>query len=451
MSFARPAVIALTLAGSGCGLGELFAGDRVNPEVPSWYNRPSASMQVFMHRQLTIEGRSNDEDWERGRPEIDAAHERVFVGSSDHGMYALRAGDGSTIWRFETAGLVQSEPLYDPELDLLYFGSNDGALYCVQAATGTLVFRYDSGAEVSRKPVRAGEIIAFANASDYLFGVDRRKGTPKWHARQTPALGMEISGHAGPAYDPATGLVYMAYSAGQVSAYDARDGAEKWTPIDLSAEAEAAGGGDAPRYLDVDTTPVVDAHPNGHVVYVSSYAGGIYALDASSGARVWSNDKAVGVTDLMLYAEPAHAPNEHGPDRGGPTAPAKKMLVASSASSGLMGIDPYTGHVLWRNKVPEGGVTAPTALAGALLVGTSRYGLFLISPRNGKVIDGLDLGSGFSQTPSAYQGRAYVVSNAGTLLGIGVSPPLPVARMKRGGPHEVERRVTGGMLLGRED
>jgi outer membrane protein assembly factor BamB len=443
-------VATAALASSGCGLGEIFAGDRVNPEVPSWYNRPSASMSVFVHRNLTIEGRGTGEDWERGRPEIDAAHDRVFVGCSDHGMYALRAGDGSTIWRFETAGLVQSEPLYDAELDVVYFGSNDGALYAVRASSGQLIYRYDSGAEVSRRPVRAGETIVFANAADYLFGIDRRKGTPKWHAHQTPALGMEISGHAGPAYDPSTGLVYMAFSDGHVAAYDAKDGGEKWTPVDLSAEAEANAGGEAPRYLDVDTTPVIDEHPSGHVVYVSSYAGGVYALDATTGARVWSNDKAVGVTDLMLYQEPAHTPNPHGPDRGGPQVPAKKILIASSASTGLMGLDPFSGHVIWRNKVPEGGVTAPTAMAGALLVGTSRYGLFLLSPRNGKVIDGIDLGSGFSATPAAYDGRAYVLSNGGTLLGIGVSPPLPVKR-SRPGPHDTERRVTGSMLLGRGD
>jgi len=46
-----------------------------------------------------------------GGPEIDPEHNRVFVGTSDHGLYALRAGDGSTLWRYETMGLVQSEPL----------------------------------------------------------------------------------------------------------------------------------------------------------------------------------------------------------------------------------------------------------------------------------------------------------------------------------------------------
>lgn len=426
-SLLAAAVVGLAAASSGCGLADLFAGDRVNPEVPSWYNRPSASMHVFVHRALTAGGRAVGEDWERGRPEIDHEHDRVFVGSSDHGLYALRAGDGSTIWRFETAGLVQSEPHYDPELDVVYFGSNDGALYCVRARDGRLVYRFDTGAEVSRRPVRNGDALFIANAADYLFALDRRTGRPLWNAHRTPALGMEISGHAGPSVDPSSNTVFFAFSDGHVIAYDGATGKEKWTPVDLAAEAEQSSG-EISRYLDVDTTPVVDEHPQGHVIYVSSYAGGVYALDASSGARVWSNDKAIGVTDLVLYADPSHKPNPNGPDRGGPQVPARKILLASSATSGLQGLDPYTGRVLWRNKVPEGGITAPVPMAGAILVGTTRYGLFLMSPRNGKVIDGIDLGTGFSQTPAAYAGRAYTMTNAGTLIGVAVAPPLPIAR-----------------------
>lgn len=424
-TLAGAALLSSTLV-FGCGLAEVFTGDRVNPEVPTWYHRPSGAMNVFVHRTLTAPSRQAGEDWERGRPEIDPEHDRVFVGSSDRGLYALRAGDGSTIWRFETLGLVQSEPLYDGETDQVYFGSHDGALYCVKAHSGKLVYRFDTGAEVSKKPVRAGDVLYFSNAADYLFAIDRRTGKQKWQVKRTPALGMEIAGHAGPAYDRASNSVFMAFSDGHVVAYDGKDGTERW-PVDLSAEAEQSGG-EALRYLDVDTTPVLDDHAQGRVVYVSSYQGGVYALDASSGARVWANDKATGVTDLVLYTEQAHAPNPHGPDRDGPSVPQRKMLIASSATTGLQGLDPATGRVVWKNKVPEGGVTAPVPVAGAILVGTTRYGLFLMSPRNGKVIDGLDLGTGFAQTPAAFAGRAYVMTNAGTLLGIAMTPPLPLKK-----------------------
>ncbi len=426
---------------AGCGLADVLTGDKINPAVPSWYHRPSGSMSVFTHRTLTAPGRANGEDWERGRPEIDAAHDRVFVGSSDHGLYALRAGDASTLWRYETLGVVQSEPFYDAESDLVYFGSNDGALYCVQAATGTLVFRFDTGAEVSRRPVRAGDDLVFSNAADFVFSIQRRTGKPRWQAHRTAALGMEISGHSGTAYDAVSKLVFMAYSDGHVVAYDARDGAEKWTPVDLAAEAEQVSG-EAPRYLDADTTPVLDDHPQGRVVYVSSYAGGVYALDALTGSRVWSNDKAIGVTDLVVWREPAHRPNPNGPDKDGPEVPEQKLLIASSATFGLAGLDPYTGRAVWRNKVPEGGVTAPTPLAGGLLVGTSRYGLFLLSPRNGRVIDGIDLTTGFAQTPAAFGGRAYVMTNAGTFLGLSVTSPVasPVSNASHSHASDVQAK-----------
>lgn len=420
---ARAIVAMLALVGGGCGTDALSAGDRLNPRVPLWYHRPSGAMSVFVHRTLTAPSRVEGEPWERGRPEIDAAHMRVFVGSSDHGLYALRAGDGSTIWRFETLGVVQSEPLYDAEMDAVYFGSNDGALYAVRASTGALLYRFDTGAEVSRKIVRVGETLYFVNASDHLFAIERRSGKQHWEVHRTPALGIEISGHSGASYDPVTKTVFIAYSDGHVGAYDARDGAEKWLPIDLSAEAEQSAG-EAPRYLDVDTTPLVDDHAQGRVIYVASFVGGLHALDAASGSRVWANDSVVGATDLVLWREPAHMPDPHGPDRGGPEVPERKLLIASSATFGLTAVDPANGSIVWRNRVPEGGITAPVAMTGAILVGTSRYGIFLMSPRNGKVIDGFDLGTGFSQTPAAYQNRAYVTTNAGTFLGILVTPPV---------------------------
>jgi len=350
---------------------------------------------------------------------------RVFVGSADHGLYALRASNGSTIWRFETLGVVQSEPFYDRQLDVVYFGSHDGALYAVRAADGALLWRFNTGAEVARKPVLADETLLVANASDQLFALDRRSGKQRWTVHRTPALGMEVAGYAGPAYD--RGLVFMAYSDGHVIAYDVADGSEKWTPVDLSAEAEQATG-DAPRYLDVDTTPVVDEGPNGRVVYVADYAGGVFSLDALTGARLWANEKATGVSELVLWQEPAHPPTPGGPLAGGPMVPARKMLMASSSTTGLWGLDPANGRMMWRVPVPEGGITAPVAVAGAIMVGTTRYGLFLMSPLNGKVIDGIDLSSGFAQTPAAYGDRAYVMTNQGSFLGIQVETPVRRSR-----------------------
>jgi outer membrane protein assembly factor BamB len=411
----------LTLA---CGTLET-GNDRVNPERPLWFHRPGGAIRVLFARPLTIDSRGVGEPYERGRPEIDASHGRVFIGTSDHGLYALRSSNGSAIWRFETLGVVQSEPLYDSDLDVVYFGSNDGALYAVHASDGRLAWRFESGAEVARQAVVVGEMLYFANGADNLFAIDRRTGKGIWHVHRTPALGMEISGYAGPSYDH--GTVFIAFSDGHVGAYDAQDGSERWAPVDLSAEAEQAQGPEALRYLDVDTTPVPDdLGPLGRVIFVASYAGGVYALDQERGAPVWKNDKAVGVTDLALWREPAHRPNPDSPEfvPGGPPVPAREALLASGGASGLWALDSTSGRALWRVPIPEGGITAPAPVAGALLVGTTRYGAFLLSPLGGHPIDGVDLGTGFSQTPATFGSRAYLLTNGGTLVAIQVEAPL---------------------------
>jgi outer membrane protein assembly factor BamB len=400
--------------------------DRVNPDEPLWFHRPSGSLHVLFARPLTAPTRSTGEPSERGRPEIDAVRHRVFVGSSDNGLYAVRAGDGSTLWRFETLAPVQSEPLYDAELDAVDFGSNDGALYAVHASDGRLMWRFDSGAEVARRPVRVGEVLYFANAADNLFAVDRRTGSTLWHVHRSPAFGMEISGYAGPSYD--RGIVFCGFSDGHVAAFDARDGSEKWPPVDLAAEAEQTQGPEGVKYLDVDSTPVPDdlgeAH-GGPVVFVASFAGGVYALDQDRGTPVWRLEKVVGVTDLSLWREPAHRPNPGSPDyvAGGPPVPERQLLIASSSTTGLWALDPVNGRTVWHVPVPEGGVTTPVALSGTLFVGTTRYGAFLLAPRDGRVVDGVDLGTGFSALPAAAGSRAYILSNGGTLLGLDIDSP----------------------------
>ena len=222
---ARVALAACVLATSACTT--LTTGDRINPETPTWFSRPSGDMNLLFRRSLTIEGRKVGEDYEHGRPEIDVAHNRIFVGSSDHGLYALRAFDGSSYWRFETAGMVQSEPFYDAELDVVYFGSNDGAMYAVRAADGGLVWRFNTGTEISKRAVLYGDLLVFVTSADMVFAVDRNTGKMKWQARRTPALGMEIGGYSGPALDGTR--VYVAFSDGHVGAYDVRDGTEKWS------------------------------------------------------------------------------------------------------------------------------------------------------------------------------------------------------------------------------
>ncbi|MDI1478985.1 PQQ-binding-like beta-propeller repeat protein [Polyangium sp. y55x31] len=389
------------------------------PQVPTWLHHPGGTLSIAYRRPLTAESRQQAEVYERGKPALDVAGRRVFVPSSDNGLYALRVEDGSTIWRFETMGPVQSEPLFDADEGVIYFGSNDGAVYKVNADNGRMLWRFSTNAEVARKPVLRNGVLYVTNANDTLIAMNAATGALKWHQHRTPAFGMEVAGYAGPALG--RDKVYAAFSDGVVLAYDLEDGSEQWPAVDLAAEAEQQAGGDAPRYLDVDTTPVVARITSGEVVFVGGYAGGVYALDAENGTRAWVNEKAVGVTELVLWEQPEHAPRT-GPL---PSVPGQRILFAASGLTGLWALDPNDGRTLWRRNLPEGGITAPVPVAGALLVGTTRYGLFLFSPVTGGLIDGILPGGSFAMTPAAHGVRAFVVGNGGSFLSVLVTPPTP--------------------------
>lgn len=388
-----------------------------SPELPLWTKRPSFNLQVIYSRNAVAASRRAGEPYERGQPEIDPRGRRVFVGSSDRGLYALRAEDGMALWRFETLGFVQCQPLYDAAADAVYFGSNDGALYRVDAKNGHLSWRFMTNAEVSRRPVLSGGVLYVTNANDTLLALDPESGKLLWHQHRSPAMGMEVAGYAGPTvfHDK----VYTGFSDGTVLAFDAKTGAERWQPVDLSAEAEQTLG-EVPAQLDVDTTPVPDQIEAGAVVYVASYAGGVYALDSETGTQVWGNTGVFGVSDLFLWNEP---PRPAKP--GDPEPVPHKVLIASSGTSGLWGLDPDTGKERWRRRLPHGGVSTPVPMQGALLVSASQLGIFLLSPIGGELIDGIHIAEGVSMTPAVYGNRAFVLTNGGHFLGLHLSSPLP--------------------------
>ena len=400
-------------------------GAVAKPEVPLWANHPGTALSVDARRELSTKQFDAGEPYERGVPALDTAHRRVFVGSSDRGLYALSAATLATLWRFQTGGAVQGQPLYVQQEDAVYVGSNDGAVYKLRASDGAMIWRFATNAEVVRQPVLAGKTLFAMNANDTLVAIDKDSGKLRWFRQRTPAFGMEIAGYAGPAVHDR--MVFAAFSDGAVMAYRVDDGSEAWTTIaDLTAEAEQTAAGNELRYLDVDTTPVI-AHLGGEtMLFVASYEGGIFALDPKSGGQLWRNEKASGVTDLTLWTGATRAASSATGDSAGlaPTSPAQtSVLVASSGLTGLWGLKPTDGAPLWRRELPAGGATAAVPWAGALLFGTSRYGLFLVHPLDGSVLDGLAAGGSFAAAPAAQGRRAFALTNDGVVMALGIEPP----------------------------
>jgi outer membrane protein assembly factor BamB len=404
-------------------------------------------MHVVYRAPIVATDRRHGEAYERGQIEIDAKHRRLFVGSSDRGLYCLDARDGTQLWRFETAGDVQSAPLYDAETESVYFGSGDGALYKLDARNGELRYRFATNSEVAERPVLVKNRLYFVNANDTVIALDAATGKMLWNQHRTPVSGMQIAGHSGLLVWGAR--VYVGFSDGMVVAFDATSGAERWQPVDLAAEAESNLGA-VPQHFDVDTTPVPGFIDGSPVIYVASAEGGLFALDADTGTQVWHNPTVIGTSQLLLWdqsnrtraldgkradAKAVQADGSAssgtlssetlvaGTNVDGAAAFRSRLLIAATGNSGLWGLDPSDGSVVWRSRLPDGGVAGPVPVAGALMVSASQLGIYLVSPLNGRVIDGLHLTEGVSALPSTLGSHAFVLTNQGQLTAIHVAPP----------------------------
>jgi outer membrane protein assembly factor BamB len=225
---------------------------------------------------------------------------------------------------------------------------------------------------------------------------------------------MEIAGHSGVLVQGDT--AFVCFSDGSVAAYDKETGAERWEPLDLSVDAEQIIGS-VPKYLDVDSTPQAAQVHGVPAIVVASYAGGVYALEADSGSQLWSNNGPLGATDVTVWMEPEHTSLD------GARVPERRLVLVSTGTTGIWALDLDTGDEVWRNDLPEGGTERPVPVSGALLVATTSRGLYLMSPRDGGVIDGLDTTQGFSMPAAAYGQRAFILSNSGNLLGLDVTRP----------------------------
>lgn len=331
-----------------------------------------------------------------GTPVYDAIHDRLYVGSPDNALFALRGRDGALLWRFQTLGRVDSTPTLDG--DDLFFGTDDGAIYAVDAATGQLRWRVATAAQIRRPPVVSGDAVVFVNANDTVIALARADGTQRWRYRRNAPGGITLAGHAGVARSGAR--LYTAFADGNVVCLDSRDGSVIWEQ-DTSADIENVDeSNEAHQPIDVDTTPLV----LGDTIYVASFSAGVYALDAIGGGQRWRLADVTGVAAL-------------GTDG--------RHLYAASANAGLVKIDPFDGSVVWARDLRSRAISGALALWNDFLaVPTADDGLWIVRASDGEPIDGITPGPGFAALPEFSGNRLFIESNAGVLYAFRMPRPV---------------------------
>jgi eukaryotic-like serine/threonine-protein kinase len=215
----------------------------------------------------------------------------LYVGSSDHLLYALDLAAGTQKWKFQTDGRITSSPAVSS--GIVYFDSYDSYFYAVDAATGQLKWKFHTSGErrFSAKHLHGSEPAAeimpdpfdfylsspvvwngavyFGSGDSNIYALDAASGAVKWKFKTGDVV------HASPAI--ADGTLYVGSWDSYFYALDAATGAEKW-------RFKTGEDPDIHNQVGIQSSAAVSSG----VVYFGCRDSKFYAVDAATGKERWS-------------------------------------------------------------------------------------------------------------------------------------------------------------------
>ena len=219
------------------------------------------------------------------------AGDAVYVGSSDHQLYALDRGMGTVKWKFKTDSRVTSSPAVSG--GVVYFGSYDGNFYAVDAASGKEKWKFATAGErrfaaphlhgaspvaetmpdpfdfYLSSPVVWHDAVYFGSGDTNIYALDAATGGLKWKFKTGDVV------HASPAISE--GVLFVGSWDSYFYALDAATGKEKW---------RFKTGEDADIHNQVgiqSSAALADG-----VAYFGCRDSNFYAVDAATGKQLWA-------------------------------------------------------------------------------------------------------------------------------------------------------------------
>jgi outer membrane protein assembly factor BamB len=321
---------------------------------------------------------------EQASPGVDAKSGRVYTGSSQGTFWALNDA-GKRLNHYDAKAAIEAAPTIDPKGGELYLATVRGTLYAMRSEDLSIRWQTELGGPVSQAGFLRDDTLYIATDNDSVLALARTDGSLLWRYRREPREGFSIAGHAG--LTAAGDKILTGFGDGTVVALSAGDGRVLWE-VDTSADIEDL---DSSRtFVDVDTTPVVV----GDIVYVASFAVGVFGLELGTGT-VHTHEAALkGVTAITA-----------APD----------ALLISSAELGVVCLDLPGMTLRWRHKIDRGAPTKAKVAGDSVYVGESLGALLALALANGKELGRLETGHGIT-APVALDGRrGFLLSNAGIL------------------------------------
>jgi outer membrane protein assembly factor BamB len=313
----------------------------------------------------------------------------LYIGSSDHRLYALNATTGARLCSFDTGGVISSSPVAVATADgvVVYVGdngiggSNDGGH--VWAINGV-------------DPNAAGDCTQKWAFDDFGNPPGSQPDAGMW---SPPAYATDRNGRA---------LLVAGSSSPDNAAYafDALTGRVVWrfqTQFFFPDGDVGAGPTISP--------PGANGFADG-VAYVIAKTGILYALNLTTGAKLWE------------FSIRADAPVSNGPTRSTPALVDDRLYLGYG--SGVYGINAVTGAKLWRTQSDTAvEVTSSPAVTGSagdrvLLVGDVAGKVYALRASDGAKLWSYATGGLIYSSVAVSGGRAFVGSSDNFLHAFGL-------------------------------
>ena len=121
----------------------------------------------------------------------------AFTGSWDGNFYRLDLEDGTEQWRFETDGIVMSNPGIDPETNIVYTGSADNYVYALDCDTGDQRWARNVGGTVLGSITVTADAVLVGSYDTHLYCLEKDTGAVRWRVENRGHVTGEPVPHEG--------------------------------------------------------------------------------------------------------------------------------------------------------------------------------------------------------------------------------------------------------------
>lgn len=320
----------------------------------------------------------------------------------EHEVGPANAGQLTVKWSVATPAPVSGTPVVKG--NRVYAGDFSGAFYALRARDGNVIWQAQAAGSISASALVHRQRVIFGDQAGYIYGLDAKTGAAAWQIRPndhpwaaiygaaTPvgpyvAMGISSNEEIAPMYDPS----YPCCSfRGSVVLIDPDDGRVVWQSYFVTP-AEAANGASG---VAVWSTPTYD--PALGLIYVTTgdnysdptnaLSDAIVALDAKTGAIVWSNQRyADDSWNINFPPLPPHPDYDFGDSAQiYRLADGRKVVGAGQKSGFYHVLDAATGAAVYQSQFEPastggivGGLFADSAFAdGVVFANGGEYPLY---------------------------------------------------------------------------